>query len=73
MFTRPKDRLVPGTVLLLLTALATAPAWTLPVLAADETSSASIAALPAFRHQGVVLDYQDLNYNPCNDVMKNSC
>ena len=25
--------------------------------------------LPVFHHQGVVLDYQNLKYNPCNDVI----
>jgi hypothetical protein len=25
--------------------------------------------LPTFRHRGVVLDYADLTYNPCNDVI----
>lgn len=27
------------------------------------------AGLPAFRHVGVVLDYKDLKYNPCDDVI----
>ena len=26
-------------------------------------------ALPAFHHRGVVLDYADLKYNPCNDII----
>lgn len=58
----------PG-LLTLLTSLAAAPAWTPPALAADAAPPASIAVLPTFQHQGVVLDYQDLNYNPCNDVI----
>lgn len=41
----------------------------LRALAADEAPPATIAALPAFRHQGVVLDYKDLKYNPSNDVI----
>ena len=40
-----------------------------PPLAGEENGPASIAALPAFRHQGVVLDYKDLKYNPCNDII----
>jgi hypothetical protein len=27
------------------------------------------AGLPVFRHHSVVLDYKDLKYNPCNDVI----
>jgi hypothetical protein len=40
-----------------------------PLRAAEEHPPALIAALPAFRHQGVVLDYKDLKYNPCNDII----
>ena len=25
--------------------------------------------LPVFQHKGVVLDYKDLKYNPCNDII----
>jgi hypothetical protein len=27
------------------------------------------AGLPVFRHHSIVLDYQNLKYNPCNDVI----
>jgi hypothetical protein len=30
---------------------------------------ASGAGLPVFHQQGVVLDYQRLKYNPCNDII----
>lgn len=30
---------------------------------------ATAAGLPAFKYQGVVLDYKDLKYNPCDDVI----
>lgn len=40
-----------------------------PVLAGEEAGPATIAALPTFQHRGVVLDYKDLKYNPCNDVI----
>jgi len=28
-----------------------------------------LEGLPSFRHHSIVLDYQDLKYNPCNDVI----
>ena len=68
MPTRPK-RPLRTSLLLVLASLATAPLFTSPVLAAEENGPASIAALPAFRHLGVVLDYKDLKYNPCNDII----
>ena len=68
MPTRPK-RPLRTSLLLVLASLATAPLFTSPVLAAEENGPASIAALPAFRHLGVVLDYKDLKYNPCNDIL----
>jgi hypothetical protein len=27
------------------------------------------AGLPVFQHHSIVLDYKDLKYNPCNDVI----
>ena len=69
MPTRPKERRLWTSLLLFLASLAAAPLFTSPVLAAEENRPAGIAALPAFRHQGVVLDYKDLKYNPCNDII----
>jgi hypothetical protein len=40
-----------------------------PPLAGEEDEPATVATLPTFRHQGVVLDYKDLKYNPCNDII----
>jgi hypothetical protein len=37
--------------------------------AAPEFPRAASVGLPIFQHQGVVLDYQGLKYNPCNDVI----
>lgn len=34
-----------------------------------EFPSAVVAGLPAFKYQGVVLDYKDLKYNPCDDLI----
>lgn len=34
-----------------------------------EFPRATTAGLPSFQHQGVVLDYRGLKYNPCNDVI----
>lgn len=31
--------------------------------------SERLSSLPTFRHLGVVLDYRDLRYNPCDDVI----
>ena len=42
---------------------------TVPILAAGEHQKAEGPSLPVFRHQAVVLDYADLKYNPCNDVI----
>jgi len=57
------------SLLTILASLAATPVLTLTALAADVTPPPAIAALPVFRHQGVVLDYKDLRYNPCNDVI----
>lgn len=56
-------------LLTILASLAAAPALTLTPLAADAAPPATIPTLPTFQHQGVVLDYQNLKYNPCNDVI----
>jgi hypothetical protein len=45
-------------------AAAAAPATPRPVF-----PLATGAGLPVFHHQGVVLDYRNLKYNPCNDVI----
>ena len=42
----------------------TALAGTIPALAQDKA-----VALPVFHHKGVVLDYKDLKYNPCDDII----
>lgn len=50
-------------------------AWCLPVptLSGDVSPALSqekaAKALPVFKHRGVVLDYKDLEYNPCNDII----
>lgn len=28
-----------------------------------------VGDLPVFKHRGVVLDYEHLKYNPCNDII----
>jgi len=55
--------------LMILASLAAVRVLTLTALAAEAPQLPTIAALPVFRHQGVVLDYQGLKYNPCNDVI----
>ncbi len=38
--------------------------------AAEGTEKSTLpAGLPVFRHHSIVLDYQNLKYNPCNDVI----
>jgi hypothetical protein len=69
MPTRPRERRLWTSLLFFLASLAAVPLFTSPVPAAEENRPAGIADLPAFRHQGVVLDYKDLKYNPCNDVI----
>ncbi|MCX7047726.1 MAG: hypothetical protein NTX50_19850 [Candidatus Sumerlaeota bacterium] len=32
-------------------------------------SETTTAGLPVFHHKGIALDYKDLKYNPCNDVI----
>ena len=65
MPARRKQHFLRTTLLLVLASLLLPS----PLLAGEENRPASIAALPAFRHQGVVLDYKDLKYNPCNDII----
>jgi hypothetical protein len=40
-----------------------------PAAAPAATLPRPSAGLPVFRHQAVALDYKDLKYNPCNDII----
>ena len=65
MPARQNERLLWSLLMLMLVSLLLPP----PTPAGEQDRPATIADLPAFRHQGVVLDYKDLKYNPCNDVI----
>ena len=66
---RPQKHHPSISLLCLLVFLVAAPWFPSRVLAAEEYKSPGIVALPVFRHQGVVLDYEDLKYNPCDDII----
>ena len=69
MLPRKTVRLSRATLILILASPAISPWFTSLNLAGEASRPAAITDLPTFRHQGVVLDYKDLKYNPCNDVI----
>lgn len=64
-----RHRLHPAAVLVLICPLLHAPLAAQGEDKAGAASSARVAQLPIFRHKGIVLDYKDLKYNPCNDII----
>ncbi len=42
---------------------------TITILFSPRAACGQDKALPVFRHKGVVLDYKNLRYNPCNDII----
>jgi len=39
------------------------------ILLASQLFCTAVDALPVFHHQGIVLDYRGLKYNPCDDII----